>query len=263
MKLLVLHLSDIHFQKSTDPVLKRVPAILAATRPYLPNVRLIIVVVSGDIAQSGSKDEYRLATRFFADLRGRMKGEASVPLHFVVAPGNHDCDFRDDQSVRHLVVGEILKKSGPIGSSFLNTTTKVQKEFFSFRRGLHSEPALAKDDPLWSCYRFSLDHFKVSFDVLNASWISTRYEQQGDLLFPYERYAELNHGEDDLRICVLHHPFNWYSQSNYREFRSFVHRRCDFILTGHEHHGAFRETEDAADGSCIYVVPDRNHKKSL
>jgi predicted MPP superfamily phosphohydrolase len=252
MNLLILHLSDIHLKSARDPVLKRVEAIIASLRPHLPHTGVIAIVVSGDIAQSGSKAEYAIAKRFLADLRGRLKGEVAVPSHFILAPGNHDCDFSADQAARQLVVDAVLKHAGPLPESYLKSATKVQSNFFNFRKELETKTAIVFEDQLWTTYSFSLNGFKVAFDVLNASWMSTRHEQQGGLLFPFDGYANRK-TETDLQICVLHHPLNWYSQSNYRAFRTFIHRRSDFILTGHEHHAATREIDDAADGQSIYI----------
>lgn len=252
MNLLIVHLSDIHLKSNSDPILKRTEAITASLRPYLPHVAVIAIVVSGDIAQSGSAEEYKVATRLFVDLRARLKGEAGVSIHLIFAPGNHDCDFRGDQATRQLVVDAMLKHSGTLPESFLKTATKVQSNFISFRKSLETKNIVVSEDQLWTCYSISVDGFKVAFDVLNASWMSTRHEQQGGLIFPFEEYAGQKN-EADLCISVLHHPLNWYNQSNYRAFRTFLHRRSDFILTGHEHQAATREIDDAADGQSIYV----------
>jgi hypothetical protein len=224
----------------------------ASIRPYLPHTGAIVLVVSGDIAQSGATTEYKLAKRLLADLRARLKGESGAQIHLVLAPGNHDCDFRGDQATRQLVVEAMLKHSGPLPDSYLKTATKVQQSFLSFRREFETKASVVFEDQLWISYSLMVGGFKVIFDVLNASWMSTRHEQQGGLLFPFEPYAKLQ-PESDLRISVLHHPLNWYSQSNYRAFRTFLHRRSDFILTGHEHQAAASEVEDSAEGKSIYI----------
>lgn len=64
MTALVLHLSDIHIKTSTDPILKRGKDIAASTFSSLPSASHVFIVVSGDIAYSGVKDEYNLAADF-------------------------------------------------------------------------------------------------------------------------------------------------------------------------------------------------------
>jgi 3',5'-cyclic AMP phosphodiesterase CpdA len=63
MNLVILHLSDIHFRDQSDSIFKRVEALIASLRPYVPNAACIVIVISGDIAQSGAAAEYKLATR--------------------------------------------------------------------------------------------------------------------------------------------------------------------------------------------------------
>lgn len=253
MNLLILHLSDIHFRDQADPILKRVEALAASFRPHLPHAACIVIIISGDIANSGISSEYKLASRFLSDLKARLKGEVKVPLYTLLAPGNHDCDFTGDQAARQLVVEAVLKHSGALPESYLNTATKVQKDFFAFRKSHENKDVVVFEDRLWKTHVVSVSGFKVAFDVLNASWMSTKHEQQGGLFFPFESYAKPQPNECELRVTVLHHPLNWYSQSNYRAFRSFLHRLSDIILTGHEHQGAGREIDDGDDGRCIYI----------
>lgn len=96
--------------------------------------------------------------------------------------------------------------------------------------------------------------------------MSQRYEQQGGLLFPFERYEENDFKDGSLRLITLHHPMNWYNQANYHPFRSFVHRISDFIFTGHEHHTAGSLRDDADYGECIYIegaaLQERASKRS-
>ena len=249
----IIHLSDIHFKNEKDVILKRVDQIIASLRPYVTHTSATVVAITGDIAQSGDLAEYAIANKFLADLKKKIQKEVNAPIYFVISPGNHDCDFRGDQATRQLVVDAILKNSSSIPESYFKTATKVQSNYFSFREKHESKKCIVQNDPLWTTYLINVDEISVAFDALNASWISTRHEQQGGLLFPFETYQKQQQPTYDLRICLMHHPLNWYSQTNYRGFRSFLHRQSDMILTGHEHIGAAREVADASDGHCIYI----------
>jgi predicted MPP superfamily phosphohydrolase len=253
MQTAVLHLSDIHFKSDKDVILKRMDPLIASIRPYLTHASVIVIAITGDIAQSGDLSEYKHGNKFLSDLKARLKKERDLPIHFVISPGNHDCDFRGDQSARQLVVGDILKTTGDIPESYLKIATKVQSNYFAFRAKHESKALVVHDDPLWTTYCLKVDGMSIALDALNASWISTKHEQQGGLLFPFETYQQKQQKDYDLRICLMHHPFNWYSQVNYRAFREFLHRQSDIILAGHEHVGAAREIEDAGNGHCIYI----------
>jgi len=58
---LLIQLSDIHFTDLGDAVLKRSAHIAAAVQPLLPLATRVILIVTGDIAQSGKTVEYNLA----------------------------------------------------------------------------------------------------------------------------------------------------------------------------------------------------------
>ena len=253
MTLSILHLSDIHIKEGDDSVLKRSREIAASLNNYLSDIKAVVILVSGDVAQAGLRSEYNLATKFFKEIREAVSRETAVPIHFVISPGNHDCDFSGDQDARIAIVQAALKKNGEIPGSYVDIGVAVQKEFFDFRAIHETAEAIQSSDALWTTYAFDIDGKQLSFDVLNASWVSQRYEQQGGLIFPFEKYEKLKDGACDLRICALHHPLNWYGQNNYLPFRSFLHRISDFLFTGHEHQSAGRFSDDAQNGECIYI----------
>ena len=253
MTLSILHLSDIHIKERTDSILTRSGQIASALNPYLSNSTAVVILVSGDVAQAGTRAEYDLASKFFSQILEALRRETEVPIHFVISPGNHDCDFSGDQDARIAIVQATLKRSGDLPRSYVEMGVSVQKKFFEFREVHETTSAIQSSDALWTTYAFEVAGKKLLFDVLNASWVSQRYEQQGGLLFPFERYEKLTNSECDLRVCAIHHPLNWYGQTNYLPFRSFLHRISDFLFTGHEHQSAGRLTDDAQNGECIYI----------
>lgn len=253
MNLSILHLSDIHIKEKEDSILKRSGQIASALNPYLSNTTAVVILVSGDVAQAGTRAEYELAKKFFSEILEALRRETEVPIHFVISPGNHDCDFSGDQDARIAIIQATLKRSGEIPKSYVEMGVSVQKEFFKFRATHETSTAIQSSDALWTTYAFEVAGKKLLFDVLNASWISQRYEQQGGLLFPFESYEKLKDSACDLRVCAIHHPLNWYGQTNYLPFRSFLHRISDFLFTGHEHQSAGRITDDAHNGECIYI----------
>ena len=266
MTLAVLHLSDIHIQKPNDAVLGRSSAIASVLNPYLPECNAVVILVSGDIAQAGLEEEYELAKNFLEQIKRAISAETKVPVYIIVAPGNHDCDFSGDQEARQAIVTAVLKKPPPIAGSYITSGVAVQKEFFNFRDAIETPALVSFTDELWRTHTIQVGDKSLKLEILNASWMSQRYEQQGGLLFPFERYEENDFKDGSLRLITLHHPMNWYNQANYHPFRSFVHRISDFIFTGHEHHTAGSLRDDADYGECIYIegaaLQERASKRS-
>jgi len=109
MKLLLLHLSDIHIKSEGDFILKRATLIADAMSGLDTLIEGCIVVVTGDIAYSGQADQYVLAEQFLDQLKARLVKTVMVSeIHVVLAPGNHDCDFSTPNQVRD-IVGRVHK----------------------------------------------------------------------------------------------------------------------------------------------------------
>src|SRR5262249_37723811 len=87
-----LHLSDLHLRdRSAYEHGVVLDALVAASRDAgtLAARRPALVFCTGDVAHGGKPDEYRLASRFFADLAGAT----GIPRDAIfVVPGNHDLD---------------------------------------------------------------------------------------------------------------------------------------------------------------------------
>jgi predicted MPP superfamily phosphohydrolase len=253
MTITILHLSDIHIHNTTDVVLKRKDAIAAALIPKLRDASALVILLSGDIAQSGSIQEYLVAENFLSALIERISEESRVPISVFMAPGNHDCDFSGDQDVRLAIVDAVKKQGVTIPDGYISACVNAQKNFVSFRMKFEKSVTVVTDDPLWRSYSLDVHGKRIVFDMLNASWMSTKVEQQGGLLFPFERYKTIKQSDTDLRIVTLHHPLNWYNQTNYLKFRGFIHNLADIVFTGHEHQSSSRTSDDANSGECVYV----------
>lgn len=254
MTVVVLHLSDIHIYDARDSILGRGPQIASAVQRHLRDCAKLLIILSGDIAQSGQAAEYALAEQLLVQIKQTLAAEfPTLSVEIIVAPGNHDCDFSGPDEIRDAIVGQVEAKYPNVPQSFLEKCTECQSNYFAFRERVGSTLHKVNDDRLWTTYELESDGKRVLFDVLNASWMSTRHEKQGGLLFPFEQYSKFESGDGDLRIGVLHHPYGWYSQRNQAKFRSFMQGLCDVVFTGHEHDSSARISDDLINGECAYV----------
>jgi len=71
MRLTICHLSDIHFEGSEDVILQD-----ALKKD------VIFFIISGDIAQSGQKEQYLIALDFFTDIQSKLKDCKSISSYF-------------------------------------------------------------------------------------------------------------------------------------------------------------------------------------
>ncbi len=99
MKVGILHLSDLHIEG--DNYLDKVDAIVNACNYDVKQISHLYIVITGDIAKLGRKEEYDKAKDFISTLREKVKPANSVlQIKYVIVPGNHDCYFDDVKATR-------------------------------------------------------------------------------------------------------------------------------------------------------------------
>lgn len=267
MTALVLHLSDIHIQSETDWIVTQGDTIAAATYEYLPDASAVFIVVSGDIAWSGAAEEYRVAERLLKRVADAIRAERSLPIHFVIVPGNHDCDFRLNNNTRSLVLQGARSDPTKIDESVITVGCSIQKAYEEFARSLFSTSETRVGDQLWTSHRFTIEGKELVFDALNVSWCSNLKEEPGFIVYPCDHYKPRGDESAFLRVVVMHHPLNWFSQAAYHPFRELIRTVANVVVTGHEHVGGAGEDHNAQSGHSAYVEgcvlqDGANHKAS-
>ena len=251
MSLLLVHLSDIHIKSDSSPILKKADAIASALNGRTADASLIVIMVSGDIANSGQKKEYIAAQRFLESIRKQVKKEARCEVELLVCPGNHDCDFtKNNQSRKNNILG--IQAEGKVDDSVIKSCTRIQEEFFKFKESVESRKQ-GDSDRLWHTISATVEGKKITFDALNVAWVSNLKEDK-NLFFPVDRFKEkvLSH-QSDVRLIMFHHPFNWFSQAAYRPFRKLLREAGSVLLSGHEHDGNVGQIEDTESGQSTYI----------
>lgn len=237
MKVMLLHLSDIHFGGPVDAVSSRLEAMVRVVPSVDPTVEHYILVLTGDVAFSGMDKEYERALDFICQLQELLLNEANAKtVGVVMVPGNHDCDFRADNAARRALVESLNHgmQLDCIDESFIRTCCEVQDNFFKFR-SLFDGPETG--NRLCYLHRFAIGRFGISVRCINTAWLSTLDEQQGSLRFPTHLLEELDTHiqKDDLVISALHHTYAWLNATNGKALRQYLEESSDLILTGHEH----------------------------
>lgn len=249
---ILLHLSDIHIKGEKDPILSHANDIAICTYSVLPDASAMFILISGDIAYSGKPSEYEIAKVFLNNIKSAIKQEKDIPINFIIAAGNHDCDFALDSSMRQMAIKSLINDELSIDESVINQCTLVQESFFNFRNELISVISIP-DDKLWFTQNFDIEGKIIIFDSLNLSWVSRMQETQGAIVFPHERYTNKENENSNIRIVVMHHPLNWFNQTMYRRFRQFVRTLASIIVTGHEHQANAGENIDTESSMSAYI----------
>lgn len=130
MTISIIHFSDIHISNSSDLICKRLEKIEQACLSYLPKKGLIIIAISGDIAQSGLKQQYEIAKTFFNDLKSYLQSELQSSINIVCVPGNHDCDYNNAKTYGKTLISNL--NSTNIDSDAYMEISRVNEEYFNF-----------------------------------------------------------------------------------------------------------------------------------
>lgn len=216
------------------------------------------VVFSGDASHRGTKAELETTRKeLFAPLLEVLN---LAPERLFLVPGNHDMDWGAHD----------LLPSGL--QSPLTTDADVQKWLGDRERRKHVlRPFQAyttfvtkytgQPNPAYaSVKRWTFEGRSVALLGLNSAWMSARntvggqVRDEGHLVIgePQIHDALTTIADDDLRIVVMHHAFEWLAEFDRVRVESRLKSAADIILWGHAHSPQVR-SENGTDGRCLMV----------
>lgn len=291
MRLLVVHLSDIHLTGSTDPIFEKAHFITDTTKNLDYELDACLVIFTGDIAFSGRESEYlaalelidQIARSLCGHLSNRILGEA-VPTFVAAVPGNHDFDFSVNERVRKLIRDSVVKDHSQVTDpSVVEVCTEGQLVFFNFLDSVETNKrqigSAGYHKQLYYEYEMEILDERITVLCCNTAWLSEINENQGDLFFPSEAIPT-DTSSSSLVISAFHHPYNWIEANAARKFRRSIEAVSDIVLTGHEHEsyrrtqevdggqhntyiegGVLQESNDASSSAFNAIVIDTNDRK--
>lgn len=99
MNIMILHLSDMHFNSNNNFSSSNISAITNALREHIEGIDNILIIISGDLPFSGKCEEYKQVCLFLnklgEDIVSRY-GEG-INVKFSMVPGNHDVDYNNGE----------------------------------------------------------------------------------------------------------------------------------------------------------------------
>ncbi|WP_165676699.1 STAND family AAA ATPase [Metapseudomonas otitidis] len=253
MKLGILHLSDIHFRTPNDPALKFGSTIAKSCYKVGHETEKFIIIVTGDIAFSGKKEEYDYAKKLLLEIRNALETELRQEIDIFAAPGNHDCSLLPEDETRSLVIEKVIdQQTQNLKQFWLDTCTKAQSEYFLFEKEIRKTQPIFEDN-LWKEFEIKIQEETLRISSINAAWMSRINETAGQLVFPIDRYLEHLESPCNLRLALLHHPLNWYCQATYHPMRKALKTNCSAILSGHEHSIGSEVISDSSGQSTLKI----------
>ncbi len=252
-KLAVIHLSDIHIEGPNDPCLNKVEEIASACYFAARNSDACLISVTGDVAHSGAASEYSVATdELIRPIIDALKRETNRPVYVAIAPGNHDCILKPSDEIRETLIQAIVETpSKGENEAMVEACTKAQKDFFDFALNM-MQPMPTMHSKLFWQQEFNVGTSCVRVSSLNAAWMSRLPETQGQLVYPVGRFEGQLAAPAGAHLALVHHPFNWYSQSAYQHLRKRLRLSCTVVLSGHEHQGNVGKLDEQLSGTSLF-----------
>lgn len=227
MSFCIIHLSDIHIQDKNDIILTRTDEICRACASVTQNNSTVVIAISGDIAFSGLCSQYELANGIIAKISEYLKNEKQAQVYTVFVPGNHDCDFKNENSVRKTLIEHIRPD---IDEEYYKTVVSVQKNYSNFAADfdIDTNRALSKKEII-------VNRNKFLFLLSNTAWMSVLKENPGKIIMPKEIFHDVDTNEYKVIFYLMHHPTNWLNPDHKTTFVEHIRKNADIVLIGHEH----------------------------
>jgi predicted MPP superfamily phosphohydrolase len=269
VRLGILHLTDLHVgqpeHENYFPTI-RTEFLLDLERCYAKSGPWDLVVFSGDLAFSGTKQQYQAVEKFIKELQNKLIALGSPDAVLLAVPGNHDLQRASDTDPVAEVLANLATKSETEASAFWSTILNDPKSHY--RRSIddmfgeytkwwmpHAEKARKKLElrtgVLPGEFAAVLTKSECQFAIvgLNTTYLQLKKgDFDGRLAVHAQQLAKLAPSPDeydwlermDAAILVTHQPPSWLSRVNRENvFEPLINppRRFVFHLCGHLHLG--------------------------
>lgn len=242
MSLIFVHLSDIHFGQEKGGLVHVhndvKEELISDVRDFIPTLdgeKAEGIIISGDIAFAGKKEEYDTAGAWL----DRVAAAAGCDRTSVqLVPGNHDVDLSKVSHAADMMIAEIAVKGDQSLNKFLES--KVDREVLYNKFSAYQTFAAAYDCPLdgegavggHREYAIAPEKFLVFHGVNTSLLCSKDKEEEGKLLLG-QRQRVLPNQQDREMVVIAHHPLHWLQDSE--DAKLYLKNRALIFISGHEH----------------------------
>ncbi len=254
----------------------RVASLASVSLPLMSGASVLLVVTTGDVANTGASAEYTHAKKFYEELNASLLSQIpGVDVLYLFVPGNHDLDFSQTDSGRTSLL-EQFEASGSLRSIWANPAlfkiaVQPQENYFIFCEELSGILprfySVGREAPIVAV-KEKVGEKMLGIFLMNTSWCSKVREKQGTLTLPSLADYSADIENCDLVVALGHHPQPWIYAEDLRDVRRAFSSCVDVLLTGHEHDpdaNFNRSLVDggnwmSVDGACLHQPND--HQRS-
>jgi len=230
MKILFVHLSDLHITPDFEVNTTKTDKLIAAIKSKMSDVDECILICSGDVANTANKNEYKVARKFFGKIINSLGAEIDKFIRLMIVPGNHDLLLPKGSRSSE----EILSyyKDGSLMEKYNEELTR-NEGFFEYATSKNC----FKDSKVIGVKSIIFNDFRIQFNLINTSPFSTLepVDKQVHYLSSTELRKLERRSDASLVITIMHHSPEWFYYESKIEFENLLFNNSDIIFIGHEH----------------------------
>lgn len=229
----IIHFSDFHFDfKKQNGETEILESLIKDIKDNCKDGKIILLVCSGDLVQSGSLENYDRAIKFILDLLDKLSLD---PKYFIYVPGNHEVDLKQvDKDFSKAFTERIMREGLSLEDIQKDNITKRLSSFFEYQK-FFSEWAQEK---LAFSKIIQCGDSTYGITMVNSAWNTagnSEYEAKKIIIprdFLIDGFQKIE--GCDKKILVIHHPIDWFEDYCALELENLV-SKYDFVLFGHKH----------------------------
>lgn len=232
MNVVFLHLSDIHLDKKQDINAFQIKKIADALCAHSPFEKLFLIL-SGDLANRGTKDQYANVYKLVGILIKEIKRSTDYHDHIdiFIVPGNHDVDLSkqplDSKQLTQIRIDNSFYK-------YVESELSRQMEFRNFAK--HNKLFLTNaqfDQKIIQCR----EDFKIEVNMINSAMFSTLEDDKGLHFISQDVINDLASPTGaDFVVTIMHHPSDWFVDSCKTPLENAIYSKSSLLFHGHEHY---------------------------
>ena len=258
-----LHISDFHFETgnewSQDVVLDAMCRHIEQNREL--GTAPDFIMITGDIAYSGRREEYTLAEKFV----NRVELAAAVPrIRIFCVPGNHDIDRRRQtlcfSGARQGLTGPNEVDSLLDGGEDLSTLLAREENYRSFQNSTFpDQERVTTADGLGYVSHLAIEEVRLAIMGLDSAWLAEGGNSDNGQLLIGERQVlnaiqlvSANQDPPHIILGMAHHPFHWLRDFDLQSIQDRLEGILHFFHCGHLHQPHTRLAAPS-DHGCLTV----------
>lgn len=236
-KLVIVHLSDIHFNNTEESNILLANLIDDLQLMKREVGKYDLLAITGDCVDRGRVDLFEI---FNKKVNGILKACGLKPKNTtIVVPGNHDISH-DNVWLKSLKK-EHMDNYEKTNSVIENDFAPLYKEYNEF-----VDKYSAPKNGIGVKY-FTVNGLTIRAIFINSSWSTLTNNKYGQLVIGDKQIEEIKNKitsrkkKFDFTIACMHHPLDWFEYKERMKLQDFLYNtlKVDFLLHGHIHEASY------------------------